>query len=61
MQSPWYCIEARFFDDPRCRFMYHLKWHYNKEKSELEITTDYTRNSDSEVVLLGLLHRADVK
>jgi hypothetical protein len=41
--------------------MYHLKWEYNKETSELEITTDYTRNSENEIVFVGLSQRSQVK
>ena len=61
LENPWYCNKARFFEDPRCKYMYYLKWVYNKETSELEITTDYTRNSENEIFFVGLLQRSQVK
>ena len=60
LESPWYCNESHLSEDPRCKFMYSLNWLYNKKTSELEITTNFSRNSDSEIILVGLANKGKV-
>lgn len=54
MQSPWFCTLEKFSTDPRCRFIYELKWTYEKHSGRLRVDLNY-RQSDEEKIAFGFV------